>query len=225
MDKDERRLVIFDCDGVLVDSEPISLAVLVDAFRQAGVVIDADYAHRRFLGKSLAAVIATARDEFSLEIGERFLADLRTALHARFRRELKPIPNVGRALDDLEQAGIRWCVASSSQPERIALSLTITGLFDRFSPHVFSASMVENGKPAPDLFLHAASKMGFPPEACVVIEDSPAGIMAARAAGMTVFAFTGGSHTTLASYRDEIAALRPDRQFDDMAELLHLMQK
>lgn len=225
MEKDGRRLVIFDCDGVLVDSEPISLAVLVDAFGQAGVTIDADYAHRRFLGKSLAAVIATARDEFSLEIGEPFLLDLRNALYARFRSELKPMPGIAEALDALAAAGIRWCVASSSQPERIALSLTVTGLMDRLSPHLFSATMVKNGKPAPDLFLHAAAAMGFAPRDCVVIEDSPAGIMAAKAAGMTVFAFTGGSHTTLASYRDEIAALKPDRQFDDMVELLHLMQK
>lgn len=220
-----RQLIIFDCDGVLVDSEPISVDVLVDALGAAGVSIDSDEAYRRFLGRSLGAVIETARDEFGLEIDEAFLLKLRTDLYARFRRDLQPIPGIATALDDLQANGFSWCVASSSQRERIELSLTVTGLIDRFVPHIFSASMVKHGKPAPDLFLYAAGQMQREPKDCIVIEDSPAGIEAAQAAGMTVFAFTGGSHAGTAEHRDAVTRLQPDAVFDAMAELLHLIAK
>ncbi|NKN35614.1 HAD family hydrolase [Agrobacterium sp. a22-2] len=220
-----RQLIIFDCDGVLVDSEPISVDVLVDALGAAGVSIDSDEAYRRFLGRSLGAVIETARDEFGLEIDEAFLLKLRTDLYARFRRDLQPIPGVATALDDLQTKGFSWCVASSSQRERIELSLTVTGLIDRFVPNIFSASMVKHGKPAPDLFLYAAGQMQRDPKDCIVIEDSPAGIEAAQAAGMTVFAFTGGSHAGTAGHRDAVTRLKPDAVFDAMAELLHLIAK
>ncbi|MCM2473318.1 HAD family hydrolase [Rhizobium sp. CG5] len=220
-----QQLIIFDCDGVLVDSEPISVEVLVAALAAAGVAIDSEEAYRRFLGRSLGAVIETARDEFGLEIDEAFLLKLRNDLYARFRRDLRAIPGIETALDDLEANGFSWCVASSSQRERIELSLTVTGLIDRFVPHIFSASMVRNGKPAPDLFLYAAEQMQRDPKDCIVIEDSPAGIEAAKAAGMTVFAFTGGSHAGTPGHRDAVTRLKPDAVFDAMAELLHLIAK
>lgn len=221
----EKRLVIFDCDGVLVDSEPISIEVLVASFARAGVLIDEAGAYRRFLGRSLSAVIAAAREEFGLDMNEAFLERLRQDLFARFRADLRPIPGVIDALKALEAHGIGWCVASSSHMERIRLSLTVTGLIDRFDPNIFSAAMVTRGKPAPDLFLHAAERMGRTPSDCIVIEDSPAGIEAAKAAGMTVFAFTGGSHTHFASHRAALDALAPDAVFDAMADLIHLVAK
>lgn len=218
------KLVIFDCDGVLVDSEPISVEVMVAEFAKAGVAMDAEYVYRNFLGRSMATVVEVAREEFSFAIGEAFLTSLRTHLYERFRQDLKPISGLHAALDDLQKAGISWCVASSSQPDRIALSLTVTGLIERFQPHIFSATMVKNGKPAPDLFLYAAEKMAIPPHQCVVVEDSPAGLAAARAANMTALAFTGGGHALGEIYHTSIDALKPDGKFDAMANLVQFIR-
>jgi HAD superfamily hydrolase (TIGR01509 family) len=218
----EKGLVIFDCDGVLVDSEPISISVLVQAMRDAGIEIDEEGAYQRFLGRSLATLISTLETEFNVFADQQFLDRIRNDLYARFRTELKPIDGIGEAIDTLD---IPCCVASSSQLERIRLSLGITGLLGRLDPHIFSASMVERGKPAPDLFLHAASQMHVEPSRCIVIEDSPAGIVAARAAGMTVFAFTGGSHAHSPSYLAELQQLSPEVVFDAMPDLIHLVRK
>jgi HAD superfamily hydrolase (TIGR01509 family) len=215
-------LVIFDCDGVLVDSEPVSVRVLVDALSRRGIAMDEAEAYRRFLGRSLATVTTAMREEFGIEADAAFLDGMRHDLYQRFRTELQPVKGIADALDGL---GFRRCVASSSQPERIRLSLTLTGLIDKFEPHIFSASMVEHGKPAPDLFLHAAAQMGVAPESCVVVEDSPAGIEAAHRAGMTVFAFTGGSHAVAPGYREQVSALAPDAEFDAMGDLLHLVRQ
>ncbi|WP_183317280.1 HAD family hydrolase [Chelatococcus caeni] len=210
------ELVIFDCDGVLVDSEPISIAVLREVVAGSGVILEEEIAYRRFLGRSITSVAATMEEEFGLAITDGHLADMRTLLYERFRSELRPIPGVAEAIDALTMPR---CVASSSQPERIRLSLAVTGLLERLEPHIYSASMVKNGKPAPDLFLHAASAMGASPAACVVVEDSTAGIEAARRAGMRVLAFTGGSHASRCGLREAAAALRPDAIFDDMRQL------
>ena len=215
-------MLIFDCDGVLVDSEPLSVSVLVEALSRRGVVINEDEAYARFLGRSLSTMAQVLHDDFDHSIDAAFLDDLRHHLYDRFRLGLKPVPGVAEALDGLDCAR---CVASSSQPERIRLSLSLTGLLERFEPHIFSASMVENGKPAPDLFLHAASAMGVEPADCIVIEDSPAGIEAARRAGMTVFAFTGGSHAGAPGYRERVGALAPEVTFDAMPDLIHLVRK
>lgn len=215
-------LIIFDCDGVLVDSEPLSIAVLVEMLASIGVGMDAGEAKDRFLGRSLSFVTDTLRDDYGVLAGDDFLERMRTRLYERFRQELKPVPGIGAALAELDDAR---CVASSSQPERIRLSLELTGLGEFFGPRIYSATMVANGKPAPDLFLYAAGKTGYAPADCIVIEDSPAGIMAARAAGMTVFAFTGGSHAQSAAFRAEIAALSPDVVFDAMSDLVHLVRE
>jgi HAD superfamily hydrolase (TIGR01509 family) len=220
-DAAETRLVIFDCDGVLVDSEPISISVLVHAMNDLGVSITEEQAYQRFLGRSLATVIDTLETEFNIHAGEAFLEGIRDELYARFREELKPIDGIGATIDAL---GIPCCVASSSQVERIRLSLSVTGLIDKL-PNIFSASMVKRGKPAPDLFLHAADQMHVEPANCLVIEDSPAGIAAAKAAGMTVFAFTGGSHANFDGYRAELDRLSPEVTFDAMPDLIHLVRK
>ena len=215
------RLVIFDCDGVLVDSEILAIRVLVDAMNRAGADITEPDAYRLFLGRSLATVTDCLQQQYGLDAGPGFLDDMRQALYARFRAELRPVEGMAETLDRLTLAR---CVASSSQPERIRLALSLTGLLDRLEPHIFSASMVERGKPAPDLFLLAAETMGFAPEHCVVIEDSPAGVMAARAAGMKVLLFTGATHARQDTYRDEIRHLTPDATFDAMPDLLHLVR-
>lgn len=215
-------LVIFDCDGVLVDSEPVSVRVLVDALRRKGLNMEEAEAYRRFLGRSLATITKTMREEFAIEADESFLEDMRHDLYTRFRKELQPMAGIADALDGLD---LRRCVASSSQPERIRLSLTLTGLIDKLEPNIFSAAMVARGKPAPDLFLHAASQMGADPENCIVIEDSPAGIEAGHRAGMAVFAFVGGSHASVPGYRERIDALSPEVVFDAMPDLIHLVRK
>lgn len=218
----DQPLVIFDCDGVLVDSEPVSVRVLVAALNRHGIDMAEEEAYSRFLGRSLATMTQVLDEEYDFHTGPEFLERMRVDLYERFREELQPITGIARTVDQL---GCRHCVASSSQPERIRLSLSLTGLLERFEPNIFSASMVENGKPAPDLFLYAAAKMGFDPSNCIVVEDSPAGIEAAQRAGMTAFAFTGGSHTQTVGYRERIEELRPDAIFDAMPDLLHLVQK
>ncbi len=223
MDLQPIRLVIFDCDGVLVDSEPIALEVLVEALAVKGIEMNANGAAERFLGRSISSMADVVRQEFGVEIDHVFLNRMREALYARFRRELQPIAGIERAVVGLKELGLSWCVASSSQRERIELSLAATGLLGLFEPSIFSATMVENGKPAPDLFLYAAAAMGIEPSACLVVEDSPAGIVAARAAGMRVCAFTGGSHTVHTSYQEALTALHPDARFDAMEELLHFV--
>lgn len=214
------RLVIFDCDGVLVDSEPISVAVLVEVITEAGVPIDEAEAYRRFLGRSMSNIAVAVEEEFGLAITERHLEAMRLRLYERLRKALKPIPGLVEALP-----GLQWahCVASSSQPERIRLSLAVTGLLEFFEPHIYSSTMVANGKPAPDLFLHAARAMGVEPKRCVVVEDSPAGIEAARRAGMRVLAFAGGSHAAPAGLHAVFERLKPDATFDDMRQLPALL--
>jgi HAD superfamily hydrolase (TIGR01509 family) len=209
-------LVIFDCDGVLVDSEPISFAVLRDTLASAGVELEESRAYRRFLGKSMASITRMIAEEFKISLSEEHIEAMRTQLYARFQTELQPIPGVA---DMLATFGLPHCVASSSQMERIRLSLTITRLIGHFEPNIFSASMVERGKPEPDLFLHAANAMEFDPADCIVVEDSPAGIQAAHSAGMRVFAFTGGSHAQLSNLRQVVEGLKPTLIFDDMRTL------
>jgi len=215
------ELVIFDCDGVLVDSEPISIAVLVEALAAAGVTMSEEEAHERFLGRSLKSMSEILHDDYGLAIDAAFLDAMRKVLYERFRSELRAIDGVAETVDGL---AVAHCVASSSQPERIRLSLTVAGLIDRFEPNIFSASMVARGKPAPDLFLHASAAMGVAPEKCVVVEDSPAGIAAAKAAGMRVVAFTGGSHAKTPQHRGTLLRLEPDALFDDMRELLQFVR-
>lgn len=209
-------LVVFDCDGVLVDSEPIAIRLLGETLAEAGLALAADEIHARFLGRSLASTRAALAEEDGLELTDAALAEMRRRLHAAFRAELGPIPHVAEALDRLPCG---FCVASSSQPERIELSLRVAGLWPRFAGRAFSASMVAQGKPAPDLFLHAAAALGYPPGACLVVEDSPAGVRAAQAAGMRVVAFAGGGHAATEESRARLAALAPDALIDDMRDL------
>lgn len=218
-------LVIFDCDGVLVDSEPIALSVLGEMLAGQDVTLSGAEIADRFLGRSLGAVAETVRQDFGVRLPEDFPAMIRRRLFARYEQELRPMPGIQAALDGLAARGIATCVASSSLPERIEKSLAVTGLSGAFGSRVFSASMVTAGKPAPDLFLHAARQCGFSPANCIVVEDSPAGIEAARAAGMRVLAFGGGGHAQSPAFRQKIAALKPDAWFDAMEDLLHLVDR
>ena len=184
-------LVIFDCDGVLIDSEIISAQMLIDELALLGVNIDLAYVARNFLGRSYPTVMETIRQEFQLTLPPEFEEQYRARLLTSFERDLKIMPDVAGVVAALK---IPFCIATSSSPIRAAKSLQLVGLGHLAGPQLFTASMVRKGKPAPDLFLHAAAQMGADPARCLVIEDSLTGIRAARAAGMTVWRFTGGSH-------------------------------
>ena len=188
------KLLIFDCDGVLVDSEILACGVESRALGAYGLSIGPEEVARRFLG-------ASARDmraALEIDLGAPLPADheMRCAqeLFALFRRELKAVNGIARVVAASRAAGFARCVASSSGLERIRLALDVAGLSEAFVPHIYSSSMVARGKPAPDLFLHAASSMGFAPRDCRVVEDSVNGVRAACAAGMSVIGFCGGSH-------------------------------
>ena len=183
-------LLIFDCDGVLVDSEALSCRIDAEFLTEIGIPYTTDEIAQQFLGVSLKTMIARIEAERDCKLPDDFSERLNSILFARFETDLKPIEGVREAILSLPYPR---CVASSSVPERIALSLRVTGLSDLFDD-IFSSTQVPRGKPAPDLFLHAASSMNARLEDCVVIEDSVAGVQAALAAGMRVIGFAGGGH-------------------------------
>ncbi|WP_333821951.1 HAD family hydrolase [Pinisolibacter sp.] len=215
--------MIFDCDGVVVDSEPIALAVLKAHIEDRGATVDDAELAARTLGRSAAEAYAGIHEAWGVRIDEADAVDLQERLFARFRSELTAIPGVVRLLDRLAARGIAHCLASSSSPHRLDVALTAAGLADRFTGCVFSATMVARGKPAPDLFLHAARTMGVEPADCVVIEDSAVGIEAAQRAGMAVIGFLGGGHAVGADYEARLRAARPRAivtSFEDLATLI-----
>jgi HAD superfamily hydrolase (TIGR01509 family) len=213
-------LVIFDLDGVLVDSEPISARVTAAALAQAGIEISAADVYERFLGVSTAAMLRTLEAEHGRRLPGHFQESLRARILIAFERELEPVPGVAAVLDALP--GGR-CVASNSHPDRIRRSLELVGLLERFAPHLFSATMVSAGKPAPDLFLLAAAQMAAAPASCLVIEDSEVGIRAAKAAGMTAFGFTGAGHLRAETQAPRLRAAGADIVFAEMAALGELI--
>ena len=212
-------LIIFDCDGVLVDSEVISCRAHAETLTRHGYPITPDQVFDRFLGRSMRQ----ATLEIETELGRALPEDFHTQVYAEvfrlFAVSLQATPHINDALAAIT---LPACVASSGPPEKIGASLNRVGLYDRFAPHIFSAVQVRNGKPAPDLFLFAANQMQTPPARCLVIEDSVAGVTAAQAAGMVVFGYHGGSHCrpdTAETLRAAGAAVT----FDDMRQLPDLI--
>jgi HAD superfamily hydrolase (TIGR01509 family) len=186
------ELVIFDNDGVLVDSEPHAMTVLTDLLREYGLPLSYNESFEVFVGSSLARVRKIAESRLGHGIPEDFDDRYYAELFSRFRQGLEPIPGVKEALAAIATPK---CVASSGPHERIRLALETTGLQPFFGSNVFSRDDVGRGKPAPDLFLHAAESMGVRPDRSAVIEDSPLGIEAANAAGMTSFGFAATTPT------------------------------
>ena len=182
-------LVIFDCDGVLVDSEVISCRAHADTLTRHGFPITPDGVLKRFLGVSDREARRIVESEIGRALPDTFEAEVKHATLSLYADDLNAIANVGDAITAL---GLPKCVASSGTPEKIHHGLTCAGLYDQLAPHIFSATQVTRGKPAPDLFLFAAEQMGARPERCVVIEDSLSGVTAAHAAGMQVIGFSGG---------------------------------
>lgn len=185
------KLVIFDCDGVLIDSEIISARILIRQLAAVGIDVDFPYVQRHFLGRSWGKVAAEIRESYGLTLDTDFEDKYREELLLAFESELRTVDGIEAVLENM---GVAYCVATSSSPKRARQSLELSGLAPYFGDRLYTASQVQNGKPAPDLFLHAAREMGFAPDNCLVIEDSFPGIRAAHAAGMDTWWFTGGSH-------------------------------
>ncbi|MBI3706252.1 MAG: HAD family hydrolase [Proteobacteria bacterium] len=208
-------LVIFDMDGVLVDSEPIANRVLHGHFAALGVPMTLDEATRRFTGLSLANCCDHVARTHGIAIPDEFAQRVWADTEAAYLEELKPVPGVGFALDRI---ALPKCVASSSGPNRIALSLRLAGLEGRFGDKLFSTMMVPRGKPHPDIFLYAAARMGAMPPRTAVVEDSIYGVRGAIAAGMAVFAYAAAPHSDRAALADAGATI-----FTDMQELPRLL--
>jgi HAD superfamily hydrolase (TIGR01509 family) len=186
------ELVIFDCDGVLVDSERLANGVLAALLTDIGLPTTVDESIARYMGRSMPACVDLIEARLGRPVPVGFVDDYYARVFDAFERDLRPVPGVVDALDALragDGAPVATCVASSGSHERIRRSLGRTGLLDRFEGSLFSAEDVDRPKPFPDLFLHAAARMGEPPAACAVVEDSPAGVAAGVAAGMRVFGY------------------------------------
>jgi HAD superfamily hydrolase (TIGR01509 family) len=184
-------VVIFDCNGVLVDSEPLATAIVSQEFMRAGFPLTPEVVARYFTGRRPADMFAEVEIAARRQLPANFAETVASVILRRFRRELRATAHAEYALSWVRGPK---CVASSSSHERIRVSLESTGLIRFFEPNLFSASDVRKGKPAPDLFLHVAGKLNVSPSKCIVVEDSAVGVAAGVAAGMTVIGFVGGSH-------------------------------
>jgi HAD superfamily hydrolase (TIGR01509 family) len=214
-------LIIFDCDGVLVDSEVISCRAHAETLTRHGYPITADQVQARFLGRSMRQATLEVEAELGRSLPDDFPTQVNAEVFRLFAASLIAIPHIEEALAAIV---LPVCVASSGPPEKISASLNRVGLYDRFAPNIFSASEVRNSKPAPDLFLLAAERMTVSPDRCLVIEDSVAGIAGARAAGMAVLGFHGGSHCR-EGYAETLRAAGAAMTFDDMRQLPALIAR
>jgi beta-phosphoglucomutase-like phosphatase (HAD superfamily) len=215
------ELVIFDCDGVLVDSEVISCRAHAETLTRHGYPITEQQVLERFLGVSDREARLMVEAETGRRLPDDFEAEVKNATLGFYAGDLQAVANVGFAIGEI---GLPKCVASSGTPEKIRHGLLCAGLFDSFAPHLFSATQVARGKPAPDLFLFAAAQMRASAARCVVIEDSVPGVTAARAAGMQVLGFHGGSHCR-PGHAARLRAAGAERTFDDMRQLPDLIRR
>ena len=210
------ELVIFDCDGVLIDSERIAVRIDAMVLAQLGWHLSEDQVVERFLGRSEEAMVAEIEAHIGRALDDDWDKEFNRLYREAFAAELRPVDGVVDALDEITTP---TCVASSGSHEKMRYTLGLTGLYERFAGRIFSATEVANGKPAPDLFLHAARQLGAEPAACAVVEDSRYGIEAARAAGMRAFGYAGG--LTPVERLEAAGAI----VFEDMRELPELLRR
>jgi HAD superfamily hydrolase (TIGR01509 family) len=185
--------LIFDCDGVLIDSEYLASRVESEAVRELGLTLGVEEAHELFLGKTVEGVLDTIAARTGQRPSSAWIYNWAFATAHAFLRELKAVDGVGVAVETLRQRGHRMAVASQSPLARVRLSLQVAGLAGQFGEHIYVTSMVARPKPAPDIYLLAAGKLGVAPADCIVIEDSPASAAAALAAGMRVVGYAPGA--------------------------------
>jgi HAD superfamily hydrolase (TIGR01509 family) len=216
----DSQLVIFDCDGVLVDSEAISNRVLAEMLSAEGLPTTLAQARRAYQGLLLTDVAARAEEKLGRTLPEDWLARYEHERAAAFHRELGPVAGAAEAVQRVTAAGIGVCVASQGKLSKTRLSLALTGL-DHLFPETacFSAYSVANGKPAPDLFLHAAMSMGAKPAGCVVVEDTPLGVTAAVSAGMRGMGYAADSDEQALR---EAGATEILRSLDELPQVLGL---
>ncbi|APV49364.1 hypothetical protein BWI17_06535 [Betaproteobacteria bacterium GR16-43] len=212
-----RKLVIFDCDGVLIDSEPIANRVFRDLLESAGLKMTLQEVMGTFVGSTKAGCIERAGQMLGHPLPATFGDEWDRVLFAALRTEVKPVEGIPQVLASMT---VPYCVASNGNPDRIQLALEAAGLWPRFEGRMFTAADVARPKPAPDLFLHAAKRMGAEPRDCAVIEDTPTGVKAAVAAGMAVFGYVGAPHADAAAMRSLGAVT-----FSSMRELPALLER
>ncbi|SFT94863.1 haloacid dehalogenase superfamily, subfamily IA, variant 3 with third motif having DD or ED [Pseudovibrio denitrificans] len=220
-------LLIWDCDGCLIDSEWIGCQVEAEGFTKAGYPISTEDMIARFCGVSANEVFSQVEAEIGRDIrNHEALINQDAALKAAFEKDLQPIKGIHEALHELDKLfpNMKMCIASGSSMERLEHTLKLTNLHERFEHRYFSADLVAKGKPAPDVFLKAASEMGVTPAKCLVIEDSHLGLKAANAAGMDALGFTGATHGT-PNLHSRLDQQNPLAIFNDMRELAGLMLK
>ena len=215
------ELIIFDCDGVLIDSEHIACAIEAQALIDIGCAIDLEEAIQSFTGRPDAEVYAEVERRFGLKIPEDHDERVTAFVKEGFRQGLKATEGIHQALAEID---LPVCVASSSSISRLEFTLGLADLYEKFSPHIFSAQMVKRGKPAPDIFLYAAAEMGIKPTNCLVIEDSSAGVKAGKDAGMRIWGFAGGSHCR-AGHAERLLSEGAEMVFNDMALLPALLRE
>jgi HAD superfamily hydrolase (TIGR01509 family) len=194
-------LVIFDCDGVLVDSEPIANASFSKALKPHGIDWSVEECMRRLMGRSLKSCVEICEAELGRKLPDDFVDKMQVVTYQGFRDGLKPVAGVKEAALALTAMGIETCVASSGSLDKMRFTLGLTGLWEVFEGRIFSASEVPRGKPFPDLFLHAALRMNQQPFACIVVEDSVPGIQAACNAGMRALAYAGAPYADRAALK------------------------
>ncbi|WP_296744296.1 HAD family phosphatase [Mesorhizobium sp.] len=212
------KLVIFDCDGVLVDTENLANRRLAEWLSNAGFATTFEYCRKNFSGRSMVSVQKEIEAETEVRLGADFVDRWNAGLPDLFAHGVEAIPHVRDFIEKVRAAGIAYCVASSARVSKMHITLGQTGLLPLFEHAMFSSTMVGRGKPFPDLFLHAATTMGFAAADCIVIEDSVAGTQAGIAAGMRVFSY----HADPFSDRDGLAEAG-GILFDDMRELAGLV--
>jgi HAD superfamily hydrolase (TIGR01509 family) len=212
------ELLLFDCDGVLVDSEPVACRILAELLSECGLPTTSEESMRFYRGRTESASIALASEKLGRPLPEDFGARLESDLQVAFEQTLRPIPGVAGAIEAIAARGLATCVASSGSVSKMQLTLGLTGLLAHFDGRLFSATDVARSKPHPDVFLHAAEAMGASPARCCVVEDSPLGVEAAVAAGMRVLGYARDSDA-------EILSGSGARVFYDMAELPGLVDE
>jgi HAD superfamily hydrolase (TIGR01509 family) len=215
----EPRLIIFDCDGVLIDSEIVVCRLVSEAFTRLGHPLSLEEVIRRFAGRPEREMIAEIERDWGRPVPVEYFDHIRAATAEAYATELRAVPGVAEVLDRIR---IPIFVASSSYPEKLRLGLESVGLADRFDSNLVSATFVAHGKPEPDVFIYAAGWMRTPIRDCVVIEDSLPGVRAARAAGLRVFGFVGGSHC-VPGHRERLLEAGAEATMERFADLEGLL--
>ena len=215
-------ILIFDCDGVVLDSMVLHTEVEAESYASLGIMIEAAELVRRFSGVSQEEVSRTLSRETHISVPLDFDELVEQQKEKAFTARLEAIPGISDALKALDH--MPRCIASGTGVSGLKHMLGVTGLYDSFAPHIYSSEMVTRGKPAPDLFLFAADRMGYMPQDCFVIEDGTAGIEAGVAAGMRVLGFTGGSHCG-SDHASRLEAAGAEFVFCDMRELPNIIKE